>query len=261
MKTFIAIIALLVFSSSELFAQQDIIGTWERKNDTIRSVKIITPSHWMVFAESINQNGAEFMWSHGGTYTLNGDKYVENIETASWEDYDDVKTDFTIKIDGNTLYQKGTLTTGESTVVPIDEIWKKVMTNNSYKKNPSVGVWDQLNSSYTLPDGTKDSHTNATATRFQIITPTHWMRISHRDGNFENFMGGSYKFDGKKMYPNFEYSSFPDDEFREVVIEQKVKGNKKYWKGYAISKNNETFTFEDEFRQVDPKVSKAIGRR
>lgn len=260
MKTRIFIMVLL-FSSFQLFAQHDLIGTWERINDTIRSVKIIAPTHWMMYAESINENETEFMWSHGGTYTLNGNNYVENVETASWEDYEDVKTNFTFKIEGTTWYHKGTLTTADGTEVPIDEVWKKVSTGSSYDNNPSIGVWDQLNSTYSIAEGSKESHTNDTATRFQIITPTHWMRISHREGKFENLMGGSYTFDGDKMYPNFEYSSFPDDEFSEVVIEQKINGDKMYWKGYGISKENEKFTFEDEFLQVNPKVAKADTNR
>lgn len=261
MKTFISIIAVLALSSFQLFAQNPLIGTWENMNNSVKSIKIITPTHFMVFAESQNENGSEFMRSHGGTYTLNGNKYVEKIDVASWEDYGKEKTDFIVESDGNTFYQKGILTLGDGSEFPVDEVWTKVETLDSYNKNPSIGVWDQLNSSYTLPDGTKESHTNDTATRYQIITPTHWIRISHRNGKFENCMGGTYKFDGKKMYPNFEYSSFSDDEFREVVIDQKVKGNKKYWKGYAISMRDETFTFEDEFQQVNPKASKAIVKK
>ncbi len=261
MKTRISIIALLTFLSFQLFAQNDLIGTWERISDSVKSIKIITPSHWMVFAESQVQNGTEFMWSHGGTYTLNGDNYVENIETASWEDSDDVKTNFTIKMDGNTWYHKGTFTSGDGTVASLDEVWKKLSTGSSYDNNPSIGVWDQLNSTFSLADGTKETHTNATATRFQIITPTHWVRMSHRDGQFEHFMGGTYKYDGNKMYPNFEYSSLPDNEFSEVVIEQKVNGDKMYWNGYVINKENERFTFEDEFQQVNPKVAKPSAER
>jgi hypothetical protein len=257
MKTMISIFALFAFSSFQLFAQHDLIGTWEYKNDSIRSVKIITPTHWMVYAESQNQNGSEFMRSHGGTYTLSGNKYVENIEIASWEDYGKEKTDFTIKIDGNTLYHKGTLTFRDGTVAPIDEVWEKVSTDKSYDNNPSIGVWDQLNSTYSLADGSKESHTNATATRFQIITPTHWMRISHREGKFENFMGGSYNFDGNKMYSNFEFSPNFKEEFSEVVIDQKIEGEKMYWNGYVIrKKDKKTLTFDDVFQKVNPKGSK-----
>ena len=234
MKTWISVFALFAFSNFQLFAQHDLIGTWEYKNDSIRSVKIITPTHWMVYAESQNQNGSEFMHSHGGTYTLSGNKYVEYIETASWEDNENVKTNFTCKIDGDKFHQKGTLTLADGTIVPIDEIWFKVNSGNSYESNPSVGTWDQLSSSYTLPDGTKESHTNATATRFQIITPTHWVRMSHRDGKFENFIGGTYKINGNKIY-----------------------SKKMYWNGYATNtKEKQTLTFDDVFQKVNPKGSK-----
>ncbi len=177
----------------------------------------------MVFTES--QNEDEFIRAHGGTYALSGNKYVENIEIASWEDFGKEKTDFTFEIDGNKFHQEGTVTLSDGTILNIDEVWQKVTTANTFDHNPSVGTWDQLSSSYTLADGTKGFDTNATASRFQIITPTHWMRISHRDKKFENLLGGTYNINGDKFYANFEFSSNPSLRFNEAVIDQKVEGD------------------------------------
>jgi len=259
----IFIIAWLTFLSIPVFAQHALIGTWEYKTDTARLVKIITPTHWMVFSESLNGREPGFHWAHGGTYNIKGNKYVEKIETASWEDYDKVKTDFTYKVDGNKFYQKGTLTSANGDKVPIDEVWNKVSTVNNYENYPGVGTWDQLSSSYTLPDGTKQSHTNATVTRFHIITPTHWVRMSHREGKFENFMGGTYTLNGDKVYPKIEFSSNPDMKDNKVEIEQKIAGDKLYWKGSATNtKNRQTMTFDDVFQQVNPKtLKKATAKR
>jgi len=252
MKTTIYFIALLTFVSFQLFAQHALIGTWEYKNDSVRSVKIITPTHWMVFTESHNRHGGEFIRAHGGTYSLAGNKYVEKIETASFEDFGEEKTDFTFEIEENKFYQTGTLTLADGTVVPINEVWQKVNNENTYDNNPSVGTWEQLFSSYTMPNGTKDSHTKATASRFQIITSTHWMRISHREGKFENFVGGSYNIDGDKIYPIIEFSSHPALKNNEVVVDQKVDGDKMYWNGYATNvKDKGTLTFEDVFQKVE----------
>jgi hypothetical protein len=81
------------------------------------------------------------------------------------------------------------------------------------------------------------------------------MRISHRDNKFENFMGGTYNTYGNKVYPNFEFTSYPIVNFRDLVIDQRVEGDKLFWKGFAISINGkETFFFEDEFQLVIPDV-------
>lgn len=257
MKTRTTIIALLTFLSFQVLAQNPLIGTWEYKNDTARLVKIITPTHWMVFSETPNRIGNGFDWAHGGTYTLDGNKYVEKIETASWEDFENVKTDFTYEVDGDLFYQKGTLTSSDGDIMEIDEVWRKLNTRNKYDNHPGVGTWDQLSSSYTLPDGSKASHTNTTATRFQIITPTHWVRMSHREGQFENFMGGTYTLDGDRIYPNIEFSSNPDMKDTKVVIEQKISGDKMYWKGSATNtKEKQNMTFEDVFQKVNPKIAK-----
>ncbi|CAN5618052.1 hypothetical protein BH23BAC1_BH23BAC1_04310 [soil metagenome] len=255
MKTTLSIIAFLSFFCLQLFAQNSLVGTWEYKNDSVRSVKIITPTHWVVYAENIKGSETEFIRAHGGTYTITGKNYIENIEVASWDDYGKEKTDFTFKIVGDKFYQKGSLILADGTVYPIDEVWNKVKTPNSYDNNPSVGTWDQLSSHYTMANGTTDSHTNATATRFQIITPTHWMRISHRDNKFENFMGGTYNIYGNKVYPNFEFISYPTVNFRNLEIDQRVEGDKMYWNGFAKSLDGEeTFSFEDEFQLVVPEV-------
>jgi hypothetical protein len=248
----IIIIALLSFFSLQLFAQNALVGTWEYKNDSVRSVKIITPTHWMVFSESLKEKDMEFIRAHGGTYTITGNKYVENIETASWEDFSKTKTDFTYEVDGDKFFQKGLLTFEDGSVIHINEVWQKVKTPNSYDNNPSVGVWDQLSSTYTMADGSKETHTNPTVTRFQIITPTHWMRISHRNNKFRNFMGGTYNTYGNKLYPNFEFISNPSEQYRDVVIDQKVDGDKLSWNGYVTIPNGETLAFEDVFQQVVP---------
>lgn len=255
MKTTIFYFVLLFFGLSPIFAQNPLVGTWEYQEDTIRSVKIITPTHWMVFSETLIGSEAKFLRAQGGTYTIDGNKYIENIQVASWDDFGKEKTDFTFEIEGDKFHQKGNIILADGTNIPIDERWKKVETGNSYDNNPAIGTWDQLSSAYTLADGTHDSHTNATATRFQVITPTHWMRISHRNNKFENVMGGSYNTFGNTMYPTFDYVSSPDLRGMNVEIEQRVEGGKMYVKGFAKDINgNRTITFDDVFQLVNPVI-------
>ncbi len=68
-------------------------------------------------------------------------------------------------------------------------------------------------------------------------------------------MGGTYNTYGNKVYPNFEFTTYPIVNFRDLVIDQRVEGDKLFWKGFAISINGkETFFFEDEFQLVIPDV-------
>jgi hypothetical protein len=248
----------------QLFAQNPLVGTWEIKTDSIRSIKIITPTHWMVFTEAIPGDSSKFVRSQGGTYTLAGDKYIEKITVASWPDYGKEKTDFTFKVSGKQFHQKGTLTTADGTVVPIDEVWQKTSAAQTYPKNPSIGTWNQLSSSYTGADGKKQSHTNATATRFEVITPTHWMRISHRDNKFENAFGGTYTLEGNKVHAHLNFASFPIDQNEKVEITQKVSGDKLYLNGFIMGADGKTtLRFADVFEKVNakPQVVKAMSAK
>ncbi|QMU28052.1 hypothetical protein [Adhaeribacter radiodurans] len=264
MKTKLYFLVIFLICAWQSFAQNPLVGTWQMQTDTdtLRSIKIITPTHWMLYTESVKEDSSKFIRSSGGTYTLNGDKYVENIQVGSWEDYGKVKTDFTYKVSGDKFYQKGTLILGDGTRIPIDEVWQKVKSEKSFAANPSIGTWNQLSSSYTMADGTKDSHTNATATRFQVITPTHWIRISHRDKKFENAMMGTYTMQGNKMYPKFEYASFPINKIDKAEIIQRVENNKLYWEGTIKDATGKTIsTFSDVFEKVTGKTNKAVATK
>ena len=248
----------------QLFAQNPLVGTWEIKTDSTRGIKIITPTHWMVYWDTLAGDSSKFQIAGGGTYTLTGDKYIEKITIGSWEDYGKEKTDFTYKVDGDTFYQKGPLTLGDGTVIPIDEAWQQVSSGKAYPKNPGVGTWNQLSSSYTTEEGKKESHTNATATRFELITPTHWTRISHRDNKFENAMGGSYSMDGEKMMLHLDFASFPFEKDSKAELTQQVKGDKRYVHGMIRGADGKTvMSWDDVFQKADgkPQMTKKMVKK
>jgi hypothetical protein len=248
----------------QLFAQNPLVGTWEIKTDSTRSIKIISPTHWMVFTEALNGDSSKFVRSHGGTYTLTSDKYIEHINIASWPDYGKEKTDFTYKVTGDKFFMKGPLTLGDGTVIPIDEVWQKVNAVKSYPKNPALGTWNQLSSSYTMADGKHESLTNATATRFEIITPTHWIRISHRDNKFEDAFGGTYSLEGNKMISVMDFASFPIDKNGKAEIAQKVTGDKAYFNGTLKGGDGKMIlTFKDVFQKVNgkPQIMKTAVKK
>lgn len=129
-------------------------------------------------------------------------------------------------------------------------MFRRVNGKTSYPDNPANGAWDQLSSSYTLADGKKESHTRETATRFHIITPTHWMRISHRNSKFENAMGGTYTMQGNKVYPSVEFASCPIIPGGKYELTERVDGDRLYVSGVSLLKNGSQFIWDDVFQKV-----------
>lgn len=154
-------------------------------------------------------------------------------------------------MEGDKFYQKGTLTGSDGTVLALDEVWQKVKVDKLNAGNQGIGTWEQLSTSQTLPDGIKESSTNATATRFQVVSPTHWIRINHKDDIFESAMGGTYTQEGNKIYPNLDFSSLPIDKSLKYEITQSLKGDKLYHNGIVKDgSGSQVVQFEDIFQKV-----------
>ena len=107
-----------------------------------------------------------------------------------------------------------------------------------------------MSSEYTLFDGMKGSHTKETATRVDLFNATHWMRIAHRDGKFENAAGGTYISQDKKVKLTVLYSSDPGNIGRSFDLVYRIEGNKLYCDGSASS-NGQTATWHDIAEKVE----------
>jgi hypothetical protein len=208
--------------------------------------------------ESRKGGNKKFIRSHGGTYKISGNKYVENITIASWEDFGKEKTDFTFKVQGNTFHQKGTLVLKDGTKYDIDEQWQRV--NLPPQKTPGIGTWNQLSSSGVNADGKKWSHTNATHSRYMIITPTHYMLIRHKGKEFESALAGTYKMQGGKFVPDFALSSIPQQKGRKAEAALRVEESKLYWDG-VLTDSAGRHTWQDVFEKVDTKTIKTASNR
>ncbi len=254
MKTTKLLITALIFCSLQSFAQNEqaatnsIVGTWMETTDSLKEIKVISPTHvfFMVF------NKDSFMYAGAGTYSIEGNKYTENLEYANF-DFSSMKGfSFDYDVQGDKFMQKGILTMPDGTPQPINHTFTRVKSDKAYD-GPHVGTWNQLSSSFTEENGNKGSHTNATHIRFQIITPTHWMRISTADNKFENAFAGTYTIDGNKMDFRIEYASFPAVGST-AEITQRFEGNKAYWSGIVKDANGkQTIQFDDVFERVDIK--------
>ncbi len=82
-------------------------------------LKVFTGRHWMI-TQADPETGVT-VFHHGGTYTLEGDKYAETVEYANENTAELIKAThrFTLKIEGDTLTQTGV---GN----PWTEVWKRV---------------------------------------------------------------------------------------------------------------------------------------
>lgn len=103
-------------------------GAWEMVSGQelpkgTRDIKIISGGHfvWVIY----DTEKGKPMYTGGGTYTLNGTSYNEHVAFMSEELSAGIlgkDQPFTVKVDGDTLTQTGTLSNGQT----LSESWKRV---------------------------------------------------------------------------------------------------------------------------------------
>ena len=103
-------------------------GTWEMASGQplpkgARDIKIISGGHFIFVAYDTEQGKP--LYTGGGTYILNGSSYTEHMDFAS----DQISAGligkdqpFTVKMDGDTFTQTGTLSNGKG----LSETWKRI---------------------------------------------------------------------------------------------------------------------------------------
>jgi hypothetical protein len=92
---------------------------------------MITPTHWMYVTYDLDSAKGS---GDCGTYTLTGNKYVEALT-------DNYKTDFTLKAEGNKLYQDGTIIAPDGKKAMFHEVYERV-SETSTGNNILVGDWN-----------------------------------------------------------------------------------------------------------------------
>ncbi|WP_425616502.1 hypothetical protein NA78x_000150 [Anatilimnocola sp. NA78] len=136
----------LVGNASLAVAADDenkLIGTWKLKSvtrggmtaevpETITILKHITPTH---FAGISYDKDGKFIRSHGGTYSKQGEDYIETVEYTSNEGTADLigkESKFTWKLDGNKWLHRGSTAAG----TPINEVWVRVEKKQRKEESP-----------------------------------------------------------------------------------------------------------------------------
>ena len=141
-KALIVIVLAAVVLAATLVAQQPTakgsgthLGTWQLVSTKYgdakdfsdfpkeqRRVKLITATHFTWVQYDVATKKVES--TAGGPYTLDGGSYTESIEFVGtgMETYLGKKQSFTIKVDGDKLYQSGQLSDG----LKIEEVWQRL---------------------------------------------------------------------------------------------------------------------------------------
>lgn len=72
-------------------------------------IKIINDSHFAFLRHDLNkgQDSPAIFVAGGGSYTLQGDRYTENLEYCSEREWEGSTFEFTVAIEGDTLIQQG----------------------------------------------------------------------------------------------------------------------------------------------------------
>ena len=108
--------------------QSQLDGTWalvsgQQLPKGARDIKIISEGHF-IFVAYDTESGKP-LYTGGGTYILNGSSYTEHVDFAS----DLISAGlvgkdqaFTVKVDGDTFTQSGTLSNGKG----LSEVWKRI---------------------------------------------------------------------------------------------------------------------------------------
>ena len=126
---FILIIAVLAACNSSTPSEKPatnklaVEGTWEllsgtliEKGDTVttdytkgqRMIKIINPTHFAFLRHDLNKGkDSAIYFSGGGSYTLTGDQYTENLDYCSDRQWEGHSFPFTVAINSDTLIQSG----------------------------------------------------------------------------------------------------------------------------------------------------------
>jgi hypothetical protein len=222
---------------------------------TVRETKLISPTHFIFIAQDVKGDSIRFNRSQAGTIYTEGSKYFEIPMLSSQPGSDKAKTDFTWQVVGDKFIRQGAIILPDGKKIRVDELtFQKVKSDHASPAHAGIGAWYQTATSWQSANGEKGAHSSTTHTKFQIMTPTHWMRVTHkRDGTFENAMGGTYTMQDEKLSMKVTQASDPKIVGYVVQVTQHAKWNKLYWKQGTVqdASGKQVLSFQDTFQKVD----------
>lgn len=246
-------------------AQHPLVGTWEMVTlkgidadgspfffDTtaVRETKIITPTHYMLIAWDVDGDSLTFNRTMAGEVRLENERYIEIPTQASVQIFENVKVNFTWKLEGDIFTQSGTIVRPDGKKVTLEAlVFRRVTNVNPQSENPAIGTWRQVTSSYGAADGKKRSLFNAGDTRMLVVTPTHWMRMDHRNNKFDGVLYGTYSHKGNDVTSITLFSTHPFRKGEQHTFMQTMDGNQLHMNYSGKSPEGEPATFFDVYER------------
>ncbi|WP_210463555.1 hypothetical protein [Rufibacter roseolus] len=261
--TILAVVLLCVFVA-QLQAQTSpsIVGTWEmlsmtgknedgepinRDVNAVKQYKVITPTHWMYVVKGMVRDTLR-MGGGYGTYTLTGNKYVEKLD-------DPTTTAFTMRVEGDRLFQDGHILLPDGKKVELHEVYRKVNGTPNADKS-LVGAWN-LVSSYHMENGKRVN--DPVSKEFQLITPTHFMLVGRNGEEVKAVILGSYTLSGKKMVPKFILAHPPANETDKIDVTTRIQGDRYVMKFIVTTLAGKVHEWGATYQRADRKPAKAVA--
>lgn len=267
MKAVILSFVLISLMGGQAAAQHPLIGTWEMISvkgigadgepfflDTtdVKETKIITPTHYMLIAWDVDGDSLTFNRTMAGQIRLEGEKYIEIPTQASVQIFENVKVDFTWKLDGEVFTQSGTIIRPDGKAVLLEALkFKRVTDEKAHPENPGTGTWHQLSGHYTTTDGKNIPTFNEADSRLLIITPTHWMRMDLKNKKFEGVLYGTYTMQGDAVDNVLDFSTYPFTKGQRMKQLQRPAGNKIHLTSSGQAPEGNPVTFYEVFEKVE----------
>jgi hypothetical protein len=266
MKSIVFVILLLSYTGSQLLAQHPLVGTWEMVSvkgigadgesfffdtSSVRETKVITPTHYMLIAWDVDEDTLVFNRTMAGQVRLEGDKYIEIPTHASVPIFENVKVDFKWKLDGDTFTQSGTIVRPDGKSIVLEAlIFRRVTGVSPHTQNPAIGTWALQSATYRTGAGKSSSTFNESDSRLLVVTPTHWMRMDHKNKTFAGSMLGTYVYDSDTILTTPEFSSPSSEKAGRMKLTQKVKGNELHLTFTGTTPGGESGTFYDVYKKI-----------
>jgi hypothetical protein len=218
--------------------------TIKQGNNTLTAVKIVTDSYYTVAYYDLA--GKKFAGTEGGTYTINRDNLVENIE---FHTFDSTRVGSTVTLQSSVKGGKWQLT-GNKHGKKINETWEKISEENA-QDSPLKGAWritQRLDPSSgnmsAMQQGPRKTLKMMSGTRFQ------WIAYNSATGQFSGTGGGTYTAKDGKYTETIEF--FSRDSGRvgmQLTFDYEVKGTDWHHSGKSTTGN----TIHEVWANVDVK--------
>lgn len=244
-------------TTTDTYKSNPLEGTWkllasrwnpDTKQFADKAIYKIYTRHRFAFVYFDEQTGA-FSGAGGGTYSLNGNQFTEQLEYFSFDPAAaGTQQTFSFNIlDGDILHQSGKLNTKKYPDYDIQEFYQRVEAgiSDGKKHHPLVGVWNIKEATYgdNKPD-IKEKYGKV----IKIITPKFFYGafFNPETRYFNGVTFGTWEAEGEQYTETILTYSWDNSIVREPQpFNWRVENNKFYQTGFIDSDKYQNYRIEE----------------